>query len=149
MAVNKVVYNAQILIDLTSDTVSADTLLKGYTAHDKSGNLITGTYEGGSGSATNGYIILNNENELPNSTNGTLALIGSENNYSKLYMRVNDTWLLIMSKYDEPVQEGDTLTIKQVYNVVQEGDTLEIDNPTLTMQTAYSVKQDNDVLEVE
>lgn len=43
MAVNKIVYNAQILIDLTSDTVSADKLLNGYTAHDKSGNEIVGT----------------------------------------------------------------------------------------------------------
>lgn len=47
MSVNKVIYNAKILIDLTSDSVSADTLLKGITAHDKSGNVITGTFEGG------------------------------------------------------------------------------------------------------
>ena len=45
MAVNKVVYNAQVLLDLTSDTVTADKMLKGTTAHDKSGALITGTHE--------------------------------------------------------------------------------------------------------
>lgn len=49
MAVNKVVYNGQTLIDTSNDTVSADTLLKGVTAHDKSGEVITGTYEGGAG----------------------------------------------------------------------------------------------------
>lgn len=43
MAVNKIVYNAQILIDLTSDTVSADKLLNGFKAHDRSGNEIVGT----------------------------------------------------------------------------------------------------------
>ena len=50
MAVNKVVINNEIKIDLTSDTVSPDTLSKGITAHDKSGNVIVGTYEGGSSS---------------------------------------------------------------------------------------------------
>ena len=43
MAVNKVVYSNQTLIDLTSDTVTADKLTKGYTAHDMSGATITGT----------------------------------------------------------------------------------------------------------
>ena len=49
MAVNKVVYNGQTLIDTTSVTVSEDTLLKDVTAIDKSGSVITGTYEGGGG----------------------------------------------------------------------------------------------------
>ncbi len=42
-AVNKIVYNNEVLIDLTADTVSADKLLTGLTAHDKSGAVITGT----------------------------------------------------------------------------------------------------------
>ena len=42
MAVNKVVYGDQTLIDLTSDTVSENVLLDGYTAHSKSGVLIVG-----------------------------------------------------------------------------------------------------------
>lgn len=50
MAVNKVVINDEIKIDLTSDTVSPDTLSKGITAHDKSGNVIVGTMEGGGSS---------------------------------------------------------------------------------------------------
>lgn len=41
--VNKVVYGGKVLIDLTGDTVTADKVLKGYTAHDKSGETITGT----------------------------------------------------------------------------------------------------------
>lgn len=51
MSVNKVVYGTTVLVDLTSDTVTADKLLQGYTAHDKAGNSITGTMESG-GSAT-------------------------------------------------------------------------------------------------
>lgn len=43
MAINKVVYGNNTLIDLTEDTVSADKLLAGETAHDKSGASIEGT----------------------------------------------------------------------------------------------------------
>lgn len=45
MAVNKVVYGSTTLVDLTADTVTADALAKGVTAHDKAGNLLTGTAE--------------------------------------------------------------------------------------------------------
>lgn len=41
--INKVIYGGNTLIDLTSDTVVANKLLSGYTAHDKSGATITGT----------------------------------------------------------------------------------------------------------
>ena len=41
--VSKVVYFGETLIDLTNDTVEASKLLKGFTAHDKSGAPITGT----------------------------------------------------------------------------------------------------------
>ena len=47
MAVNKVVYGTTVLVDLTGDTVTADKLLKGATAHDASGELITGTMKAG------------------------------------------------------------------------------------------------------
>lgn len=40
--VSKVVYFGEALIDLTNDTVELSKLLKGFTAHDKSGALITG-----------------------------------------------------------------------------------------------------------
>ena len=43
MAINKVVYGGDVLIDLTGDTVTAEQLAKGATAHDKSGAKITGT----------------------------------------------------------------------------------------------------------
>ncbi len=43
--VNKVSYNNNTLIDLTSDTVTPEVLLAGYTAHDKSGAVISGSIE--------------------------------------------------------------------------------------------------------
>ena len=43
MSVNKVIYRGRTLIDLTSDTVTASTLQKGYSAHTKSGAIVTGT----------------------------------------------------------------------------------------------------------
>lgn len=43
MAVNKVIYGGNTVIDLTGDTVTSDSLVEGATAHDKSGASITGT----------------------------------------------------------------------------------------------------------
>ena len=41
--VNKVIFGDQTLIDLTGDTVGASVLQAGYTAHDSSGQPITGS----------------------------------------------------------------------------------------------------------
>lgn len=41
--ISKVVYGNETLIDLTSDTITADKLLKGYTAHGKDGAPISGS----------------------------------------------------------------------------------------------------------
>lgn len=43
MAYNKVIYGGQTLIDLTSDTVTPESLLVGASSHDKSGEKIEGT----------------------------------------------------------------------------------------------------------
>lgn len=46
MANNKIVLgNGEVLMDLSADTVRADTLLKGYTAHGADGELVTGSCE--------------------------------------------------------------------------------------------------------
>ena len=39
MHANKVEINGETIIDLTSDTITADKLAKGYTAHDKTGTV--------------------------------------------------------------------------------------------------------------
>ena len=43
MAINKVIYGGKTLIDLTNDTITAESLASGVKAHDKSGEIITGT----------------------------------------------------------------------------------------------------------
>lgn len=43
MANSKIVFGNEVLIDLTNDTVQADKLAQGYTAHGADGELITGT----------------------------------------------------------------------------------------------------------
>ena len=45
---NQVIVNGETVLDLRSDTVTPETLQKGYTAHDKSGTKITGTLEASS-----------------------------------------------------------------------------------------------------
>lgn len=41
--ISKIIYNGNVLIDLTQDTVVADKMLSGYTAHGADGNVVTGT----------------------------------------------------------------------------------------------------------
>ena len=80
MAVNKVVYGTTVLVDLTKDTVTADKLLKGATAHDASGEPITGMLEaGGGGSSDNNceaYHITSASAKLNFKTTGTVKVWG-------------------------------------------------------------------------
>lgn len=41
MATSKVIYSGRTLIDLTGDTVTEESLLRGYTAHKADGTIIT------------------------------------------------------------------------------------------------------------
>lgn len=50
MAINKVVYQGDTLIDLTNDTVTAETLAEGITAHAKNGEVIVGSMINGGAS---------------------------------------------------------------------------------------------------
>lgn len=67
--VNKVVNgeSGDVLIDLTADTITASSLMQGYTAHDKSGAPIVGTATGGgtdAGTVTqdpDGYLVLDDD----------------------------------------------------------------------------------------
>jgi len=43
MAISKVVFGGTTLIDLTADTVAAETLVHGMTAHKADGNAVTGS----------------------------------------------------------------------------------------------------------
>lgn len=86
MAFSKVILNGTPLIDLTQDTVSTDSLMTSYTAHNAAGQAITGTAVAGSGGNIqltqdqNGYIILPEEGsgggsipEITISTSGSVT----------------------------------------------------------------------------
>lgn len=63
MANNKVqLADGTVLIDLTADTVTADKLMQGYTAHDASGAQITGTASGG------GAVVINDTTDVHGGT---------------------------------------------------------------------------------
>lgn len=49
MATNKVVYGDEVLMDVSQDTVTPETLAEGTTAHNADGEQITGTMKAGSG----------------------------------------------------------------------------------------------------
>lgn len=57
MAVNKVVFDGETIIDLTEDTVTEETLAEGVTAHNAAGEAIVGTYAA-SGSAYDGINVI-------------------------------------------------------------------------------------------
>lgn len=42
-AINKIIYGGEVLIDLTTDTITPESLLIGHTAHGSDGNVIEGT----------------------------------------------------------------------------------------------------------
>lgn len=91
MANNKIIYGNQTLIDLTGDTVSADNLLSGVTAHDRSGTSITGNvivtddYVPASiGGTFGGNITI----KPTSSGNGVLSLEGAtSSNYGQLQLK--------------------------------------------------------------
>ena len=62
MAINKVVLNDVVKLDLTADTVTPETLAEGVTAHDASGAQIVGTMQSGGG----GLSWVTVASELPN-----------------------------------------------------------------------------------
>lgn len=99
MAVNKVVYNtengAEILIDLTGDTVTPETLAKGAKAHDASGNVIVGTMPDGIPKQTKIKYIIPASLTTPDATSGVgigaFPLTFTRENVNQLF---NVDWLL-------------------------------------------------------
>lgn len=53
MAINKIVFGDEVLLDLEHDTVAPQTLLKNYTAHDNRGELIIGNMPNNGGTTVN------------------------------------------------------------------------------------------------
>jgi hypothetical protein len=89
-------------VDLTGDTVSPSTLLKGYTAHDSKGNPITGTATGGSSTLVEKTI----------TANGTYnASSDNADGYSKVTVNVPEPSLQIKTKTYTPTESQQTTTV--------------------------------------
>ena len=84
MAVNKVVINNEIQLDLTADTVDAAHLAKGFTAHDMKGESIVGTMESG-GSYTGLELGFDESNNLT---------LFKTHNITRSYSDYDFTWVL-------------------------------------------------------
>lgn len=118
MAVNKVVYGTTVLVDLTEDTVTPDKLLKGATAHDASGEPITGTLEAGSGGSSDNnceaYHITSASATLNFKTSGTVKVWGygsKKSTYATtLYAFVGDGYYA-NSSYGTPSKTNATFSI--------------------------------------
>ena len=118
MAVNKVVYGTTVLVDLTEDTVTPDKLLKGSTAHDASGEPITGTLEAGSGGSSDNnceaYHITSASEKLNFKTSGTVKVWGygykSGGYMGTHYSFVGDGYYA-GSSYGTPHKTGATFSI--------------------------------------
>lgn len=74
MAINKVIYGGRTLIDLSGDTVTADKILDGFTAHDKKG------YHDGSGKV--GIVDTEKEKLVPANIREGITLLGVEGTMS-------------------------------------------------------------------
>ena len=89
MAINKVIVNKETKLDLTADTATADKVLKGFTFHDATGELKTGTNEGG----IDGYYIKQAFTDFYVSSNNTIHVsVTTEGSYCflRIYKNGND-----------------------------------------------------------
>ena len=86
MAISKVIYGGQTLIDLTADTVTADKLLTGYKAHGADGEIVEGacTFDANTQDATataaeilKGKIAYNKGNRITGSMTNNGAVSGT------------------------------------------------------------------------
>ena len=144
--VNQVIVNGETILDLTNDTVTANDLAKGVTAHDKSGTEIVGTVEVGSPASNAGDISASFEEfTLPGGSLYTsIKLTGKS--YADVLMRKGSEYVLSAesSKFGDAtvsdVAKGKTFTSKKqvgTLDVSTTEPTLQAKSvtPTATQQT--------------
>ena len=93
---NQVIVNGETILDLRSDTVTPETLQKGYTAHDKSGTKITGTLEASSSGGSKTVNFSGGDADLAatityisNGTTKRIIIGGTESNSAEIMADVN------------------------------------------------------------
>ena len=118
MAINKVVYGNQTLVDLTSDTVTPEKLMSGETAHNAAGGQITGTASPGpTYTAGDGIDITNNAISVNTTFTeaSTRANIASGDTFSTILGKIKKWFSDLTSMFVS--KTGDTmsglLTIKR------------------------------------
>ena len=113
MAVSKVVVNNETILDLTSDTVTADTLAEGKTAHNAAGEQIVGTMTSG-GSSTD---VKTQEKTVSPSTSE--QVITPDDGYDAL-SQVTVSAIALQSKSVSPTTSSQTVTPDSDYNGLSE-----------------------------
>lgn len=124
MGNSKIVYYGETLIDLTGDTVEPAKLLKGVTAHDKCGTLITGTFE-----AAAPYAIISvtyPEGSVCTCSNGSVALTAKDTSGKALFVIPSaGTWTVkavkdsqTASQAVEITAEGQAATVELTYELI-------------------------------
>lgn len=111
MGKSKIIFNGQTLIDLTGDTVTADTLLEGITAHGADGEVILGVMK-----AAGGLNVLN----------GT-ARPGTSNNQGQLLLNCALPEADFMFLHVEPeasISETSTSKVSHATYVERDGEVL-------------------------
>lgn len=82
MAINKVVYDGRVLIDLTDSTVTPETLAEGVVAYNAKGERIVGTMKQGSQVTVtddeNGNVVVSGA-KATDDGNGNVSVIGLTN----------------------------------------------------------------------
>lgn len=105
----------ETLIDLTSDTVTASTLISGYTAHDASGALINGTAVPATAAGVvtqdqDGYLILDDEQ-------ATLRLGALRPDAELVHQWTYDKYLVEDEEIEIPEYTTSTVTLKAASNL--------------------------------
>ncbi len=93
---NQVIVNGETILDLRSDTVTPETLQKGYTAHDKSGTKITGTLEAGDTSET--WVIKNSASGEFATTQ--IAFTSNGQKFTSIGAGYDDSGTFMILRYD-------------------------------------------------
>lgn len=147
MAVNKVIYGGETLVDLTSDTVTPETLAEGYTAHDKSGNAIVGTMQGGGGTSENVETCT-----LSLTEGGNLICViyttYINNTFTSVYIDLDDVDFEWYNVLLENIVKGTCVTVilaGRIVNTVTTGDVVISDRLTeYTYDYIYTIQVNSD-----
>lgn len=124
MGNSKIVYYGETLMDLTGDTVEAEKLLKGVTAHDKTGERITGTYEAAEPYAVIG--VTYPAGSVCTCTNGSKTLTAKDTSGTAMFtIPEAGTWTVKAVKGSQTksqavsiTAEGQVETVKLTYELV-------------------------------